>query len=215
MADFQYVLSKLLLLSEVAAGIVGVIKLKKFKDTHWKWFIYYLIFIACSELLCEFVLCYFPNFRTYYYDFFVIPLEFLILFWLYSYKSLANKKLFYICFGVYLISLLPYFAFEVTTIVNSFNYIVGTFLLSIMIILEYNKQMKSDDILMFRENMMFYINTAVGLFYVGTLPYFAFNGLLWKDKDIFYNYCTFFLITNILMYTLFSIALLWGKPNTY
>ena len=84
-----------------------------------------------------------------------------------------------------------------------------------MIFLEFNKQMKTDDIMRFKENMMFYINTGVGLFYVGTLPYFAFNSLLWKDKVMFYDYYIFFLITNILMYTLFSIALLWGKPNTY
>lgn len=215
MDDFQHLLSNLLRLSEVIAGVVGIIKFKKFKDSYWKWFIYYLIFIAISELICKYVLCNFTTFRTYYYDFFVIPLEFLFLFWLYSYKSLSNKKLFWGSCSIYILSLLPYFIFEEKTTVNSFNYIVGTFLLSIMIILEYNKQMKSDAILSFRENMMFYINTAVGLFYVGTLPYFAFNGLLWKDKDIFYNYFIFFMLTDILMYILFSIALLWGKPNTY
>jgi hypothetical protein len=215
MADSLYLLSKLLLLSEVAAGVVGIIKFKKFKGTYWKWFIYYLVFIAASELLCEFVLRYYPDFKTYYYDFFVIPIEFLVLFWLYSYKSLRRKKLFWISCAVYIFSLFPYFAFEGKNVVNAFNYIVGTFLLSIMIILEYNKQMKTDDILKFRENMMFYVNTGVGLFYVGTLPYFAFNSLLWKDKIIFYNYFTFFLIIDILMYILFSIAFIWGKPNTY
>lgn len=215
MADFQYILGKTLLFSEVMAGIIGVIKFRKFKGSHWKWFIYYLVFIAISELSCEFIWSYIPQYRTYYYDFFIIPLEFLILFWLYSYKSLNNKKLFWISCGICFLSLFPYFAFGGKDVVNSFNYIVGTFLLSIMIILEYNKQMKSDDILRFKENMMFYINIAVGLFYVGTLPYFAFNSLLWKDQLIFHNYANFFYITDILMYLLFSIALLWGKPNTY
>ena len=99
--------------------------------------------------------------------------------------------------------------------VKSLNFTIGGFLISIMIILEYNKQMKSDAILKFRENIMFYINAAVGLFYVGTLPFFAFYNLLVNDLVFFYDYYMFFLITNILMYTLFSIALLWGKPNTY
>lgn len=215
MTDFQHFLGKTLLLSEIVAAIVGIIKFKKFKNSYWKWFIYYLVFIAVSELLCEFVLCYFQNFKTYYYDFFIIPIEFLFLYWLYSYKSLSNKKLFWVSSVLYLLSLLPYFVFEGKSVINSFNYIIGTFLLSIMIILEFNKQMKTDDILKFKENMMFYINTGVGLFYVGTLPFFAFHSLLWKDIVIWNNYYIFFMMTNILMYTLFSIALLWGKPNTY
>jgi hypothetical protein len=215
MVDFQHFLGKLLLLSEVMAAIVGIINIKKFKNSYWKWFIYYLVFIACSELICEYVLCYFISFRTYYYDFFVIPLEFVVLYWLYSYKSLDRKKLFWISCGIYFLSLFPFFIFEGSRVVNSFNIIVGTFLLSIMIILEYNKQMKTDDILNFKENIMFYINTGVGLFYVGTLPFFAFHSLLWKDQIIWNNYYIFFMLTNILMYVLFSIAFIWGKPNTY
>lgn len=215
MSDYQYILVKILMFTEVAAAVIGIIKFKKFNTTYWKWFIYFLIFIAGSELLSHFVLCYFIKFRTYFYDFFVIPIEFLFLFWLYSYKSLGKKKLFWISTIVYIMSLFPYFTFGKFTLVNSFNYIVGTFLLSIMIVLEYDKQIRSDAILKYKENMMFYINTAVGLFFVGTLPFFAFHSLIWKDVVIWSNYYLFFMLTNIIMYTLFSIALLWGKPNTY
>ena len=215
MSDFQNLLVKILLLTEVAAAVIGIIKFKKFRETHWKWFIYFLLFIAGSELLSYFVLCYYIKVRTYFYDFFVIPIEFIFLFWLYSYKSLGKKKLFWISTVFYTLSLFPYFTFGEFTLVNSFNYIVGTFLLSFMIILEYDKQIKSDAILKFKENMMFYINTAVGLFFVGTLPFFAFHSLIWKDTVIWSNYYLFFMLSNILMYTLFSIALLWGKPNTY
>lgn len=215
MEDFLYILKRIMLASEVLAGVMGIIKFSKFRNSHWKWFIYYLIFIAISELLCNLVFCYVPVFRTYYYDFFVIPIEFLVLYWLYSYKSLKKKTLFWICSGIYLLSLFPYFIFGGKQLVNSFNYIVGTFLLSLMIVLEFNKQIKTDDILHFRKNMMFYINTATGIFYVGTLPFFAFQDLLAKDKVILMNYAMLFVLANITMYTLFSIALLWGKPNTY
>lgn len=215
MTDFQYFLSDLLLVSEVVAGVIAILKFKKFRDSYWKWFVFYVAFIGISELFCAFALDGHDDFRTYYYDFFVIPIEFLVLYWLYCYKSLGRKKLFWISVIIYTLSLFPYLFFEGNNVVNSFNYIVGTFLLSIMICLEYYKQMRTDDILKFRQNMMFYINTGVGLFYIGTLPYFAFNNLLWKDKIIFYNYCIFFMVIDILMYVLFSIAFIWGKPNTY
>ena len=215
MAELQLFLKQFLYFSEGMAAVVAVLKYKKFKDSYWKWFIYYLIFIFIAETVSKFILCYFTSYRSYFYDFVVIPIEFIFLYWLCSFRSLANKKLFWVSCGIFMFSLLPYFVFEGSSVVNSFNYIVGTFLLSIMIILEYNKQMKTDDILRFRENIMFYINTGACLFYVGTLPLFSFNGLIWKDKDIFYNYYLLFLIAGILMYILFSIALLWGKPNTY
>ncbi len=214
MNEFHFLLQKLLLLSEVTAAVVGIIKFRKFKDTYWKWFIYYLVFIACSELVCKFVLRYYEDFMDQYLAFFVMPLEFLAMFWLY-YKSLKNQKILWISASVFLLSLVPYFVLEGKSSVNAFNYTLGGFLMTIMILLEYRKQMKSDDILKFRENMMFYINIGVGFFYVGTLPFFAFNSQLWAEKPMFFNYYALFLMTNVLMYTLFSIALLWGKPNTY
>ena len=214
MEELRIFLKQLLFSSEFIAAAVAIFKFKKFRNSYWKWFSYYLIFIFFAETVSKFILCYFTDFRSYFYDFIVIPVEFIFLYWLYSYKSLDNKKLFWICCTIYLLSLLPYFVFGGSSVVNHFNYIIGTFLLSIMIILEFNKQIKTEDILRFRENMMFYVNAGAFLFYVGTLPLFAFNSLLWKDQVIFYNYFTLFLITGILMYLLFSIALLWGKPNT-
>lgn len=214
MEEIRIFLKQLLFFSEFIAAALAIFKFKKFKNSYWKWFSCYLIFIFFAETISKFILCYFTEYRSYFYDFIVIPVEFIFLYWLYSYKSLNNKKLFWTCCSIYLISLLPYFVLEGSSVVNQFNYITGTFLLSIMIILEFNKQMRTDDIIRFRENMMFYINTGTCLFYVGTLPLFSFNNLLWKDKIIFYNYYTLFLIAGILMYLLFSIALLWGKPNT-
>ena len=83
------------------------------------------------------------------------------------------------------------------------------------VFLEYKKQILSDDIIRFKENMMFYVNLGVSLLYVGTLPLFSFYSILLKDTEIFYGYYALFLIVNHLMYILFSFAFLWGKPNTY
>lgn len=215
MQEIRHYLGQIILLSEFMAAAVGVFNFNKFTNSYWKYFIYYLVFIFLAEMGSEFVLCDFQGLRGYYYDFFVIPVEFLFLYWLYGYKSLRNEKLFWISCVIYLLSFIPHILFfKEVNLVYSFNYVTGTFLLCIMIISEFNKQMKTDDILKFSENMMFYVNTGVCLLYVGSLPFFAFYSLLLKDMVIWNNYYIFFMITNILMYLLFSIALLWGKPNT-
>jgi hypothetical protein len=216
MNNLQYYLINTLLLSELIAALVGVWKNKKFRNNYLKWFIYYLVFIFTLEIISDLVLVNFLNIRKYYYDFFVIPLEFIFLFWLYSYKSLQNKKLFWGCTVVYLISFLPQaFIFDRLYVISSFNYVSGTFLLSLMVLLEFNKQIRKDYILSFKENMMFYVNIGISLMYVGTLPFFSFYDLISSDHEIWFRYYIFFMITNIIMYILFTFALLWGKPNTY
>ena len=151
-----------------------------------------------------------------FYALLVIPVEFLFFYWLFAYKSLKNKKLFWMCTLIYLLSFIPHYTFFIDdNMINSFNYIVGAFLLTILIVLEFNKQIKNDDILLFRSNMMFYINAGVCLLYVGTLPFFSFYGLILEDRFIWDNYYLFFMSANFLMYVLFSFSLLWGKPNTY
>ncbi|MGV9003739.1 hypothetical protein [Flavobacterium sp.] len=210
------VFGNITLLAELIALVTGIVHYKRFKDTYWKWFIFYLGFIFLAETVSAFVLIHYTHLKKSYYALLVIPVEFLFFYWLFAYKSLKNKKLFWISTVIYLVSFIPHYTvFKSSSLVNSFNYIVGAFLLMIMIVLEFNKQIKNDDILLFRSNMMFYINTGVCLLYVGTLPFFSFFGLLLKDPLIWSNYYVFFLCTNFSMYILFSFALLWGKPNTY
>src|SRR6476620_489222 len=109
MNKFHLILKELIMIAEVTAAIVGIIKFKKFRNSYWKWFICYLIFIACSEIVCHFFLIKNTKFLGPYFGLFIIPLEFLVLFWLYGYKSLNNRKLFWVSVVVFLSSLIPYF----------------------------------------------------------------------------------------------------------
>jgi hypothetical protein len=85
----------------------------------------------------------------------------------------------------------------------------------IMIIQEFVKQIKSDKILFFKENMMFYINLGIILFYIATLPFYAFNEVLYKEsRSIWEAYSNVTLISCSLMYFLFAASFIWGKPNT-
>jgi hypothetical protein len=215
------ILIKSLLYFELLPVIFGILYFKKFKDTYWKYFIYYLGFIFIAGALHNWIIQKYFNylgddFGNYFLSYFVIPIEFLFFYWLYAYKSLNQKKLYWIFSILYLLS----FAFhalikETISSIYSFNYVVGAFFLGILVFLEYMKQIKSDDIIKFKDNMMFYVNLGVCMLYIGTLPFFSFFGILLKNMDIYINYYTIFLIVNHLMYLLFTAAIIWGKPNTY
>ena len=52
------------------------------------------------------------------------------------------------------------------------------------------------------------------LFYVGTLPFFAFDKFIYEHLfEVWNYYFTFFLISVNLMYILFTLSFIWGKSK--
>jgi hypothetical protein len=150
-----------------------------------------------------------------FFNYFVIPLEFIFFFWLYAYQSFKNKKLFYIFTLIYALSfILNELYFIKNKNIFSFNYTVGSFLLMFLVIIEYYKQINSDDILNFAKNKMFYINLGVTLFYIGSLPFWAFYMQLLEHEKIWRLYLIYFRLSGIIMYLLFASSFIWGKRNS-
>jgi hypothetical protein len=216
MQKIQIIFYNLIPYTELLCMLFGFFHFKKLKNTYWKWFVYYMVFITIVEFFSLYYLKYFPYLRKYYFDFFVIPIEFLFLYWLYAKKSLQNEKLYKVSCVIYLVFYcLHLFILDSVRIVSSMSYTVGIFLLAIMVYLEFVKQIKSDEILNYQNNKMFYINVGVLLFYIGTLPFFAFDKILYENnKELWNNYFTFFLISVNVMYILFIASFVWGKPKS-
>jgi len=213
MLKYCLLLHKVLLGAEFISALVGLIYFLKLKDSYWKWFSGYLIFIFCQELCFYLSDSIFGIGKQTYYSFIGIPIQYFFLFWLYAYKSLVNKKIFWLFSFIYIMSLLPLYKLDV---VNSVNINIGTVLLVVLVVLEFLKQIKNDDILMFKENKMFYVSLGVVLSYVGTLPFFVFNDVLLNEEyDIIWNvYYVYFLVSNCIMYLLFAGSFIWGKNHS-
>ncbi|AWG20559.1 hypothetical protein FFWV33_02930 [Flavobacterium faecale] len=120
--------------------------------------------------------------------------------------------MFYGAVVVYLGSFVLESQFSNTTFVfKSINNSTGAFLLLIMVILEFIKQIKSDSILFYKENKMFYINIGVILFYIGTMPFMGLYNYILKVPEIWNNYYIYFMLSNCVMYLLFAASYIWGK----
>jgi hypothetical protein len=130
-------------------------------------------------------------------------------------KSLQSTKLYWISNTVYIaFYIVNLFPLNQVRYISSMTYTVGVFILAIMIYFEFMKQIKSDEILNFKTNKMFYINIAVMLFYIGTLPFFAYDKYLFENmNELWENYKTFFLFSVNIMYILFTMSFIWGKPR--
>jgi hypothetical protein len=206
-----------LLVIEIITAFVAIVYFFKLKNSYWKWFSIYLVIIAIQEAFWYYNDSLLTITKQEFYAFFGIPVQYLFLYWLYAYKSLRSKKLFIACSLIYLLTYIPIeFYLQKTEIVKPMNIILGTTVLLILVVLEFIKQIKNDDILKFKENKMFYINIAVILFYVGTYPFWAFYDVLVQDPyiKIWNMYYLYFLITNIIMYLLFIASFIWGKHRS-
>ncbi len=215
MNDLQKFLSDSFLWVEGGAAIVGLGYYKSLKGQYWRFLVYYLIIIFLFEVIGKWGGDYFHFSKTKYYNYIVIPFQFVFFFWLYAVKSFSDKKLFWILSLLYLLSFVcSTIFFKESKIYFSFNYTFGCLLLMFLVIKEYYNQINSANILNFQENRMFYINLGVTLFYIGTLPFFTFYSLLRAYLSIWNIYFDYFLISGIVMYVLFSISFIWGKQNS-
>ncbi|AYZ10512.1 hypothetical protein V2E39_22095 [Chryseobacterium arthrosphaerae] len=214
MTDFQVFVQNSMLFSEGLAAFVALLYYRRLKELQWKLLVVYLVIIFLGEAYSKWG--YFSHVtKAQYYNYLLIPIQFIFLYWLYAAKSLGRPKLFWILSILYLLSFIPnelYFAKN--KIVFAFNYTFGCFMLMILVIMEYYKQITSQEILNFYKNKMFYINLGITLAYIGTLPFMAFMSLLVKYKEIWDIYFSYFLISGFVLYILFASSFIWGKRSS-
>jgi len=149
------VLSKVLLGIEFLSALIAFLYFFKLKNTYWKWFYLYLIFIFFQEFYWFFNSSLFGNTKQDYFTYIGIPVQYLFLFWLYALKSIRSKNIFLICLIVYISTYFPFeLYYKEVNAVYSLNLTVGTLLLTFLVVLEFRKQIKTDDILKFKENEM-------------------------------------------------------------
>jgi len=215
MSEFQKVLQESLIWMEGLAALISILFYRNAKDKYWKYFSIYLILMFLCEVFGKWGGYLMEYNKPKFFNYFVIPVEFLFFYWLYAAKSLKKPKLFYTISIIYLLSFLPneYF-FKAGKIIFSFNYTFGCLILMVLVIMEYYRQINSSDILSFNKNKMFYINLGVTLFYIGTLPFWTFFSLLSKYPELWNMYFNYFLVSGIIMYLLFSISFIWGKQSS-
>ena len=206
-------LGKMLLGIEFLTAIIAFAYFFKLKSTYWKWFCVYLIFIFLQEFYWYFNSHFYDIRKQEYYGLFGIPIQYLFFYWLFAMKSLKRKKLFLSFSVIYLLTIVAELFLNALDIVYSLNLTVGTLLICVLVVMEFIKQIQTDNILKFSTNKMFYINLGVILFYIGTYPFFAFYDILNLEayKSIGDLYYLYFKISICLMYILFICSFIWGK----
>ncbi|MBK7559530.1 MAG: hypothetical protein IPI54_15350 [Chitinophagaceae bacterium] len=205
---------------EALACLAGFIYWAKIRNTYWKWFPVYLAIILITEVAGE-ITGYrlgWVQFNRNLYTFFCIRFQFLFFFWLFwiyfekpIYKNWAfTGAIIYLLSFVINIS----FLFNIRFAFFSFSYMMGNIILLILTILFFRIFIKGNEILEYRSSSMFWICVGLLLFYLLSLPlYGLWNTLAVKYPVLFNRYWIITTILNYLMYLLFTLSFIWGKPK--
>ncbi|WP_426275872.1 hypothetical protein ACN9MN_14025 [Chryseobacterium sp. S-02] len=213
MTEFQEFAQNSMVWSEGLAAFIALFYYNRLKEQYWIFFVFYLVFIFLGEAYGKWGD--FTHFtKAQYFNYLMMPVQFIFFYWLYAAKSLGKPKLFWVLSILYLLSFIPNeLYFSRGKIVFAFNYTLGCLMLMLLVIMEFHKQITSQDILNFNKNKMFYINLGITLCYIGTLPFMAFMSFLVKYEEIWNIYFNYFLVSGIITYILFASSFIWGKQN--
>lgn len=215
MEELYAFLKNTLLITQFIAAFVGLLYLRELKNSYWKWFSIYLIVIFLLEFFLTKTTLVHRSYRQSCYIFFILPLEFIFFYWLYAVKSLHNSKIFLLATSTFIMVLMALISVKPKMEVSSLIMNYGSLILILLLILEFIKQIKTDDILNFKENKMFYINLGLIIFYVGSYPYHVFSIELYKNHyEVWSIYYTYFYVSNCIMYVLFTASFIWGKAQS-
>ncbi len=205
---------------ELVASATGFVYWSKIRSSYWKYFPAYLGLLFVTEMAGEYFLFVRneQNISISIYRFFGIPLEFLFLFWLFyqHFCKSAIKALplvFAIIYAVaYPVDLLVVGKMKLPF--DSFSYCLGSVFLLILLLLFFLRLSRSDEMLGFKTSIMFWVCTGLMIFYLGTLPFYGLRSTL------YYHYRHLFQVLwyiqyalNYVMYLLFTVAFIWGKPK--
>ena len=205
---------------ELSACVVGFLYWKKIKGTYWKWFPVYLAIIVITEIIGEYLLFARNDLQAniIIYSYFGIPIEFLFFYWLFlqKFKKTSKYKWPLISAIIYIISLVVDLSYisKIEFYFESFSYTIGCILLLVLLLIYFSGFIRSNEIINYKSSMMFWVSVGIMVFYIGTMPFYAFRAKLYAEyEDFFYIYWYIQFGLNYLMYLFFMISFIWGKPK--
>lgn len=187
----------------------------------WKWLPFYLLFIALAEWGGYWIrISELGKWNPAYYSFIVHPGIFLFLYWLFGqYDRQQGRKnrltlpfvalLALACLADYLFFIPKGKEFWL----HNFSYLTGVVLLLILLIRFYYFFIFSERILGFKKDIMFWVCTALLVYYLGTFPFFGLRNTLLSYYDLFLVYWYLQMALATLLYLSLFIFYKWTRPK--
>lgn len=216
---------------EITAALTGIILFKKFKSTNAKYFIYFLVYLS----LGDFINTYshytesgeFFNFlkgtvleENYWWSTLFWKIGAIVFFSFYYFKILKRKEfksiVKYIGF-IFLIFSIFYVLFHWDEYFIMFFPAISVFgacVIFICTVFYFIEVLQSEKILTFYSSLNFYISFSIFIWWLIITPIVFYDiYLLNLDKIYIHLRKYIYLLANIVMYSTFTFALIWCRPE--
>jgi hypothetical protein len=193
---------------ESLACIIGFIMWARLKPPFWKSFPVYLLVIVCCEFTGWYMYGHGHNRQAkYLYNYFVIPLEFFYMYFLFFKILIAGFRKIVLAV-VFLYSIL--FVIEkimiskVNWIWMSLSYGFGCAGLFVLITIYFFQLANADSNKKYSTEPFFWVSLGLSIFYVGTFPFYAMPKTISNSNpDLFMFFSWLIIVCNYIMYSLF------------
>lgn len=231
--EYYTVLTKLV---EIMAAITGLFLLKKYKHTAAKYFIYFLLYVVFIELVGAYTkyLNYFgflgniknvidkTVFRQNYWWYTIFWSIGSMLFYAFYYHKILKSKVFK---KVIKYSAIIFLTISVSIILKDVDgffvgrpyaiTLMGAVIVLLCVLFYFIEMLYSDKILTFYRSFNFYVTVTIFIWWLATVPLsFYQNFFNIEDPDYILLRKVILLSSNILMYSSFTFALIWCRPQT-
>jgi len=197
--------------AEFVAAVVAIIHYKKYRISNEKYFLFFLWYTFFVDLIGAGMGYLFGLENWLLYNGFMITI---FLFYFYWYNSILRSlrfrkfiRLFSIVFlGVATVS----FIFQEVNVYHKYTFVTGAVFVLILTVFHFYQLLNSNQVLVIKYKLSFWISTGLLLFSVGMIPLFSLSEYLDFQG-------TGFVVTlvslNIILYSCYIIGFIWTKKK--
>ena len=196
---------------ELLAAIVATITYRKYSGSNEKYFLYFLWYTFLIEITGTLIGYAFEADNYWVYNGFIISS---FLFYFYLYYSILKRKRFrqtiVIFTAAFLLVATYSLIYEDWSAYHSYTFLTGASFVLVLTVFHFYKLLNSDEVLIVKHKLSFWISTALLLFYMGMIP-LMFLTVYADLNDI--SYLIIILSMNLILYGCYIIGFLWTKKE--
>ncbi|PKA82287.1 hypothetical protein ATE92_0415 [Ulvibacter sp. MAR_2010_11] len=208
--EIKYLLYIITLL-ELLAAIMATIHFKKYRASYEKYFLFFMWYTFLVDLTGGLIGDVFLMNNAWLYNAFIIT-SFLFYFnWYYTILRRSNFKKAVIAFTIIFSVVALFNLFFVSwKAYHSYTFFTGAAFLLVLTLFHFHQLLNSNEVLIVKHKLSFWISTGLLLFYMGMIP------LIYLLKYIGIEHLSYLFILislNVILYGCYTIGFIWTKKK--
>jgi len=197
--------------AELTAAIMAVIYFWKYRASNEKYFLFFLWYVVLVDIVGAVMGYVFEMNNFWWYNLYTVTS---FLFYFYWYNSILKSVFFrkfirYFAITFFLVAVAS-FIWQDWDVYHKYTFVTGAFFLLILTVFHFYQLLNSNQVLVVKHKLSFWISTGLLLFSVGMIPLFSLSEYLnFKGSGFIMTIVSL----NIILYGCYIIGFLWTKEK--